>query len=99
MTFSPIGEALNKKFQTQMTLQKQVLAARVVEEAESVFRDFFGPEVARSIKPLYLKNRTLTVTCSQSAVAQEIRLNQPALVQKINIKLGGSEVDRIRYLS
>jgi predicted nucleic acid-binding Zn ribbon protein len=59
----------------------------------------FGEEQAKHAKPLFLKNRTLTITCSTSSIAQEIRLNQQTLVDKINDKLGKKEVDRIRYLA
>ncbi len=98
MAFTPIGDALKDSMAPKGPLKKQVEAASVVEFAEEVFRDMFG-ENAKHAKPLFLKNRTLTVTCSSSAVAQEIRLNQQAIVEKINQKLGKNEVDRIRYLA
>lgn len=99
MTFSPLGDTLKDKMKTQKPLQKQVEAAQVVEIAEEVFKKIFGEEQAVHAKPLFLKNRTLTVTCSTSAIAQEIRINQAKIVDKINEKLGKKEVDRIRYLA
>lgn len=80
-------------------IKKQIQAAQVVEIAQAVFNDLFGPEKGSHAKPLYLKNRTLTVTCASSSVAQEIRLRQGDIVARINEKMGGNEVDRIRYLA
>ena len=98
-SFTPIGDTLDDKMQSKSSLQKQVEAGQIVEFAEEVFRDLFGEEQAVHAKPLFLKNRTLTVTCSSSVIAQEIRLNQAKIVQKLNKKLGKDEVDRIRYLA
>jgi len=99
MPFSPIGDTLQDKVNQNKPLQKQVEAGQIVEIAETVFASLFGPDEAIHVKPLFLKNRTLTVTCSSSTVAQEIRLNQAEIVEKINTKMGKNEVDRIRYLS
>ena len=99
MPFSPIGDTLQNKVNQNKPLQKQVEAGQIVEIAEEIFKDLFGAEEALHVKPLFLKNRTLTVTCSSSTVAQEIRLNQGEIVDRINEKMGKKEVDRIRYLS
>ena len=99
MSFTPLSDALGKKMSSAMPLQKQVQASLVVEYASDVFKEFFGDAGALHAKPLFLKNRTLTVTCSNGAIAQEIRLKQMDIVSKINEKLGANEVDRIRYLA
>lgn len=99
MGFTPLGDALQDKMKHQQSMKDQVEAAGILEAASAVFLDMFGEEQAIHVKPLFLKNRTLTVTCSSSAIAQEIRMNQPAIVEKINDNLGKKEVDRIRYLA
>lgn len=99
MSFTPLGDSLHKKFTSQSPLQRQVEAAQVVTYTEQVLIGLLGAELALQAKPLFLKNRTLTITCTSAAVASEIRLNQAAIVTKINEKLGKSEVDRIRYLA
>lgn len=99
MPFSPIGDTLRDKVNKDTPLQKQVEAGQIVEIAEHVFRELFGEEESVHVKPLFLKNRTLTVTCSSSTVAQEIRLNQAEIVNNINARMGKNEVDRIRYLA
>jgi len=99
MTFTPLTDALQNKMKSKGSLQKQVEASQAVIFAEEVFSKLFPSDLAKHAKPLFLKNRTLTVTCSSSALAQEIRLNQTKIVDEINKKLGSNEVDRIRYLA
>lgn len=74
-------------------------AARVVTAAEQVLRAIFTPEVAARMKPLYLKNRTLTVSCDSSIVAQELKLREPDILAALAKKLGSASVDRLRYFS
>ncbi|MBP9694804.1 MAG: DUF721 domain-containing protein [Candidatus Magasanikbacteria bacterium] len=99
MSFTPLGSALSGKMSSQTPLKKQVESSLVIEFAQNALNELFGEDQAKHAKPLFLKNRTLTITCSTSSIAQEIRLNQQALVDKINDKLGKKEVDRIRYLA
>ena len=99
MSFTPLGDTLHEKMGKNSTLQKQVESAEIVEVTEAVLADMFGPDLSGNAKPLFLKNRTITISCTSSTMAQEIRLNQTEIVKKINEKLGRSEVDRIRYLA
>lgn len=99
MSVTPLGDALDEKIDDESTLKKQIDASKVVNIAQDVLEDMFGKEQALHANPQYLKNRTLTITCSSSTMAQEIRLNQEDLVKKINNKLGTDRVDTIRYLS
>lgn len=98
MAFTPIGEAISEKKGKSGSLKSQADAGNVITAAEAVFADMFG-ELADQARPQFLKNRTLTVSCGSSAVAQEIRINQPKIVKEINKKVGEKLVDRIRYLA
>lgn len=99
MPFTPLGDTLHEKMNSNKPLKHQLEATEVVEAAQEIFVELFGVELGNQAKPLFLKNRTLTVSCSSSSIAQEIRLNQTSIVEKINQKLGKNEVDRIRYLA
>lgn len=98
MSFTPLGDALKEKMGKNANLGRQLESVEVIEIAENVLKEMFG-DLGAAAKPLFLKNRTLTVSCATSAIAQEIRLNQTAIVEKINEKMGKNEVDRIRYLA
>jgi predicted nucleic acid-binding Zn ribbon protein len=99
MVFTPLGNTLNEMFKKNVSLGKQIETSEIIEISKIIFEEVFGLELAREIKPLFLKNRTLTVSCSSSTIAQEIRLNQVEIVEKINKKSGKNEIDRIRYLA
>lgn len=98
MSFTPIGDAIASKKAGDSALKQQADAGNVMTATEEVFQALFG-ELAEHARPQFLKNRTLTVACSSSAMAQEIRLNQAQIVKAINKKLGEPLVDRIRYLT
>ncbi len=98
MSFVSLQDALNKKISANQNLNKQIESAQIIEIAKQVLVEIFEPEIVSSIKPLFLKNRTLTLSCLSSAVAQEITLNQNQIIEKINEKIGKKEIDRLRYL-
>ena len=97
MAFTPIGDTLKHK-KNAPGIKKQIESAEAIDAATAVFEELFGSEASK-VKPLFVKNRTLTVTCSSASVAGEIRINQQMIVEKINQKTGTSEIDRIRYLA
>ncbi len=99
MAFTPLGNALKEKMDHNSTLKKQLESTQIVEIAIKVLGEVLSKDLSASAKPLFLKNRTLTISCGNSAVAQEIRLYQVQIVEKINQELGKNEVDRIRYLA
>lgn len=66
--------------------------------AEAVLVEVLGTENNGFVKPLFLKNRTLTVACTKVDLAPSIREKQQVIVEKLNEKIGKNEVDRIRYL-
>lgn len=99
MAFTPLGDALFSKLSIDSTLKRQVETSEVVELSKEVINELFGADIGSHVRPLFLKNRTLTVSCGSSSVAQEIRLRQLEIVAKINEKVGKNEVDRVRYLA
>ncbi len=99
MGLTPLGDALISKMTQNQTLKRQVETSGVVEVAKEVIDLMLGTDIGAHVRPLFLKNRTLTVSCGSSSVAQEIRLRQLEIVAKINEKVGKNEVDRVRYLA
>lgn len=99
MSFTPVGITLQHKMNNDPTLKKQIASGNVVVLATEVFDRILGESFSQYGKVLFLKNRTLTITCRNNALAQEIRMAQLRIVDALNEKLGESLVDRIRYLS
>lgn len=69
-----------------------------IKIAKDSIGEIFDIEIAQKMSPLFLKNRTLTISCSNQEIAGHVRENQEKIVKKINQKLGKNDVDRIRYL-
>jgi hypothetical protein len=82
------NSTINKK-----TKESEVVLTSASQSLVEVF-----PHNYQEFNPLFLKNRTLTISCSGPATAQLIRDKQTLIIDKINVKLGKKEVDRIRYL-
>lgn len=97
MPLTSLGDALKRRFQSTSPLKRQIETSTTIETAKTVFQNLF-PSLDNSINPLFLKNRTLTISCSSSAVAQEIRLRQAEIVENLNHAIGETLIDRIRYL-
>lgn len=98
MALTSLGDALKHRMAQDRPLQKQAEAGFVISVATKVLSEFVGEQKALLVKPLYIKNRTLTITCQNSVLSQEIHLNQAKIVEKINGELGENLIDRIRYL-
>ena len=98
MSFTPLGDAIKSTHGADSALNKQAEAGTVITAAETVFKRLYS-DIGEHARPQFLKNRTLTVAFSSSAMAGEIRLNQNKIVKAINDEVGESVVDRIRYLS
>lgn len=88
MPFTPLTSNDDKEKQDE---------TEIIDVAQEILSEVLG-ETAKKTEPLFLKNRTLTITCSNSEVAGELRENMEEIVMKINKKLGKQDVDRIRYL-
>ena len=98
MPITSLGEALKSRMAHNQPLKQQAQAGALIVAATSVLKDFVGEENMKYVKPLFVKNRTLTLTCSNSALSQEIHLNQAKIVEQINTALGQNVLDRLRYL-
>ncbi|HQF57154.1 MAG TPA: DUF721 domain-containing protein [Candidatus Magasanikbacteria bacterium] len=75
------------------------LDEKVLQATEKILQEVLPAEIVILTRPLFLKNRTLTISCSNSLAAQEIGQRQQEIVDKINEKLGKNEIDRVRYLT
>ena len=97
MSFSAISSVLRKTLQNRDGLQQQVTAALICDEFDKIIQNHFGDKIKNKAKALYFKNNILTIACLSSVMAQEIKLNEKKILDKINKKFSG-RVERIRYL-
>lgn len=99
MTFPPLGDTLHDQKKSSDHSKQKDDSIEVLEITKKILTEMFGQDLAIDANPLFLKNRTLTISCSSSAIAQQIRENQLQIVEKINGILGEKLIDRIRYLA
>jgi predicted nucleic acid-binding Zn ribbon protein len=79
-------------------IARQVEAALVVEKAQAIVDEFLPKKESKLAKVLYLKNQLLTVACLSSTVAQEIKLNEPQIINRLNQQFNKEIVKRLRFL-
>ena len=92
-------EILKKQTKQQNAGWKHVEASMVVEKTNDTLQELFGVESKRFAQAVYFKDRSITITCLSSVMAQEIKLNEKQLITKVNNKLGSIEVGKVRYLA
>ncbi len=99
MSFAAIGDLLRNRV-GKGTFSEKVTAALVCEEFDKILLEVFGMVIENNAKTMYLKDRILTVACLSPVVAQEIRIKESQLLEKINGKFPSPErvVERIRLL-
>ena len=97
MSFSTISNVLNKNFKQKSGLAKQIQAALVCDEFDKIINKQWKGKVKDKTKALYFKDNILTIASLSSVIAQEIKLHEKDILEKINQKFGGV-VERIRYL-
>lgn len=77
---------------------KQVESAMTLEYAQQALEAVFADD-ARHVRPQYIKNGTLTVSCDSAAFAQTLKTQEAAVLSHLNEKMPArSRVERIRYL-
>lgn len=80
-------------------IAQQVEAAMVLELFTRVSGDVLGSAHSASVKPLYFKEGTITVAVESPVLAQELKLHERIIVERINKKRGTASVKSLRFLS
>ena len=78
-------------------IQKSVEAARVCFFWGGIIKEIFNQEAAEKSKAIRFKNGILTVAVLSSTLAQEFNFKEREIKEKINEKLGGEKVRKIRF--
>ena len=97
MAYSTIESIINKNFKSKSGLVKQVTAALVCDEFNKIILEKWGDIVKDQAKALSFKDNTLTIASLSSPLAQEIKLHEEEILEKIKIKFPNS-IHNIRYI-
>lgn len=91
-----IKSILNKYIQ-KSGLSKDIETALVIKEFEKLLEKEFGTNIGKKAKPLYIKNKILTVACLSSVMVQEINFKKDTLINKINQNLKKEALKDIKF--
>lgn len=76
----------------------RVEIAMVLEEFEKVVKEVLGERAAQKSKPLYLKDKIITVAVLSSVLAQELRLNEGVIIKKLNGRFDHEVAKGLKYV-
>ena len=82
----------------QSGLASQVSTALIIKEFDDYIRENLGQAVAKKVKPLYIKDKILTVACLSSVVVQEMRFKKAEILKLINQKFGKDAIKEIKFI-
>lgn len=95
MGFTPLSQLLNKSLK-RSGIDKQVHGALILNSFIEKIKEIFGERNMKKIKPLFVKNNALTISCENSIIAQEIKLRESEIIEYINIKIPQEKIEKIR---
>lgn len=98
MSFSTIKKLIDDSVK-RSGIKDTVDASLVLEAAQKIFEEMFGADIAKTMKPLYVKRGVLTVSCISSVAAQELKMREREIVKKLNARGGGEHVERLRFFA
>jgi predicted nucleic acid-binding Zn ribbon protein len=71
----------------------------LLADVQRAWRDAVGAGIALEAQPTAERGGVVTVSCSASVWAQELDLMAPAILQRLNQRLGSERVSRLRCVA
>lgn len=78
----------------RLGIKKQVSSSLILEEINRIIREVFPDNIAKKIRPLYIKNDTATLVCLSSEVMAEARVRERAILERLD----QHKIVRLRYI-
>lgn len=91
-------EKLLPKSIRQAGLTAKVSAALLTERYSQVVQEIFGQKIINKVRPLYVRNGTLTVACLNSVISQELKFKENEILKRIHGNTQEKIIARIRYI-
>jgi len=95
--FVKISDLLNKNIK-KSGASEQVSAIDVLNEFNRIIEERYAKNLKDRVKPLYIKNKTLTVSCDNQTTASELKLCERKIIQELNKEKKEPLVQTIRFL-
>ena len=81
------------------TLSRELAPQTLLAEVQRAWPQAVGPLIAAQAQPTAERRGVLTVSCSASVWAQELDLMAPDILERLNDRLDGAEVTRLRCVA
>jgi len=94
--FRPISFDIKKTI-NKYGLLKQTEGAQICSVYKEILVKIKNRGAAKNAKPLFFKNKVLTIKVTNSSWAQELMFEQKNIIDLINKKLGKKLVERIQF--
>ena len=98
MSFTPLKHHLASSV-ARAGIKDDVAASLVLTKAQKIFYELFGDDIAKTMKPLYVKRGVLTVSCMSSVAAQELKLREREIVKRLQEGASSVIVERLRFFA
>lgn len=95
--FKKIQYSFLEKNVRQAGVFAQVEASKHLSVIQEVLRERFGDGADKQVRAKYIKYRTVTIEIVHPAIAQEIRLQEEAIISEINKRIGRPEVVSLSF--
>lgn len=80
-------------------LRDELAPETLLANAQLAWREVVGETIASQAQPVSERAGVLTVSCSASVWAHELDLMAPDILERLNERLGGSRLTRLRCVS
>ncbi len=71
----------------------------LLAEIQRAWSEAVGAAISAEARPSSERGGVLTVSCSASVWAHELDLMAPVIIERLNVLLGGSRVERLRCVA
>ena len=96
MTLQSLNSLLKNRSSTS-PLFRGIEAAAVVASANQILIEVVGKVIQDAAQAVSFRNQHLTIACLSSVVAQEVRLYEDVIIEKINGLFGKKIIGKIIY--
>lgn len=93
--FKKLSDSLRTKYNRKDELSRQLEIVRIFDIYRKELKKIFPQN--REAKPVSLKNQILTVQTKSSVAANELRLKESRIIEKINQETGKEVIRKILY--
>jgi predicted nucleic acid-binding Zn ribbon protein len=81
------------------SLTRELAPQTLLAAVQRAWPDTVGPLIAAQAQPTAERRGVLTVSCSASVWAQELDLMAPDILERLNDRLDGADVTRLRCVA